>query len=152
MDQIEFLVCTNPGQAQAPIAKVASGGELSRLSLAIQVVAVTDHGPPTLIFDEVDAGIGGSTAEIVGHCLRELGRCRQVLCVTHLPQVAAQADHHFAVTKSTVENVTQATVRELRTKARVDEVARMLGGVTITQRTREHAKEMLRRAHPGRPG
>jgi DNA repair protein RecN (Recombination protein N) len=151
-DQVEFLVGTNPGQPTGPVAKITSGGELSRLSLAIQVVAMTDNGAPTLIFDEVDAGIGGSTAEIVGQCLKKLSKRRQVLCVTHLPQVAAQADHHFAVAKSTLEEATQASVRQLTPSARIDEVARMLGGVTITERTRDHAKEMLHITRPRRAG
>ena len=151
-DQVEFLVSTGGGQAPGPIAKVASGGELSRLSLAIQVVAMTRHGPPTLIFDEVDAGIGGGVAEIVGQCLRQLSRGRQVVCVTHLPQVASQADHHFAVTKTAAGNATHTTVRELAASDRIDEVARMLGGVKITDRTRDHAKEMLHGARPRRAG
>jgi DNA repair protein RecN (Recombination protein N) len=151
-DQIEFLVSANAGQSPGPIAKVASGGELSRLSLAIEVVAMTDHGPPTLIFDEVDAGIGGGVAEIVGQSLRRLSRRRQVLCVTHLPQVASQADHHFAVTKTVTDNATHTTVTELAPGDRVDEVARMLGGVKITDRTRAHAREMLQSARPRRAG
>jgi DNA repair protein RecN (Recombination protein N) len=151
-DQIEFLVSTNPGQAPGPLARIASGGELSRLSLAIQVVAMTDHGAPTLIFDEVDAGIGGGVAEIVGQCLRQLSGQRQVLCVTHLPQVASQADHHFAVAKTASGKTTRTTVIALGTGERVDEIARMLGGVKITERTRAHAREMLQSARPRRAG
>jgi DNA repair protein RecN (Recombination protein N) len=151
-DQIEFLVSTNTGQAPGPLAKVASGGELSRLSLAIQVVAMTDHGAHTLIFDEVDAGIGGGVAEIVGQCLRQLSDRRQVLCVTHLPQVASQADHHFAVAKATSSRTTRTTVTALGAGDRVDEIARMLGGVKITERTRAHAREMLQSARQRQAG
>jgi DNA repair protein RecN (Recombination protein N) len=151
-DLVEFLISTNPGQNPGSIGRIASGGELSRLSLAIQVVAMTDHGAPTLIFDEVDAGIGGGVAEIVGQCLKRLSAQRQVLCVTHLAQVASLADHHFAVTKTTAGKATRTTVQELAGNDRVDEVARMLGGVTITERTRDHAKEMLRSARPRRAG
>ena len=151
-DQVEFLVSTNKGQPPGAITRVASGGELSRLSLAVQVVAMTDNGPPTLIFDEVDAGVGGGVAEIVGQCLRKLSRGRQVVCVTHLPQVASQAGHHYAVTKSVAGSATHTTVRVLSASDRVDEVARMLGGVKITDRTRDHAKEMLQSARPRRAG
>jgi DNA repair protein RecN (Recombination protein N) len=134
------------------VAKVASGGELSRLSLAIQVVCMADHGAPTLIFDEVDAGIGGGVAEIVGHCLRGLSERRQVLCVTHLPQVASQATHHYAVAKDTGGEGTQTRVRELAGRERVEEIARMLGGVRITERTRAHAREMLQASGTRRAG
>ena len=151
-DSIEFLVATNAGQVPGPIGKVASGGELSRLSLAIQVVAMAAHGVATLVFDEVDAGIGGGVAEIVGQCLRRLSADRQVLCVTHLAQVASQADHHFAVWKSSERGCTSTAVRELGTGDRVDEIARMLGGVKITERTRAHAREMLNTARPRRAG
>jgi DNA repair protein RecN (Recombination protein N) len=151
-DQVEFLVSTNPGQPPGPISRVASGGELSRLSLAIQVVAMIHHGAPTLIFDEVDAGIGGRVAETVGRCLKQLSDHRQVLCVTHLPQVASQADHHIAVTKATTGKTTRTEVVELSASARVNEIARMLGGVKITERTRAHAREMLQNARPRRTG
>jgi DNA repair protein RecN (Recombination protein N) len=151
-DEIEFRIVTNPGQAPQPIAKIASGGELSRLSLAIQVVAMTGQGAGTLIFDEVDAGIGGGVAEIVGRNLRRLSGRRQVLCVTHLPQVASQADRHFAVTKTAVADETRTAVRELDAPARVEEIARMLGGVKITARSRDHAREMLEGARARRAG
>ncbi len=151
-DLIEFLVAPNAGQAPGPIARVASGGELSRLSLAIQVVAMAAHGAPTLVFDEVDAGIGGGVAEIVGQCLRRLSQQRQVLCVTHLAQVASQADHHFAVWKSSADQSTRTDVRELAGDERVEEIARMLGGVKLTDRTRAHAREMLTSARPRRAG
>ncbi len=142
-DKIEFLVCPNPGLPAKPLAKVASGGELSRISLAIQVVTSSDKAMPTMIFDEVDSGIGGSIAEIVGQKLRCLGAGRQVLCVTHLPQVAAQAHHHLYVEKNSQSEITSTTVRLLDDDERVEEIARMLGGITITENTRAHAREML---------
>jgi DNA repair protein RecN (Recombination protein N) len=142
-DKVEFLVCANPGLPAKPLAKVASGGELSRISLAIQVTTSSDNTTPTMIFDEVDSGIGGGIAEIVGQKLRSLGLGRQVLCVTHLPQVAAQAHHHLYVEKNSQTDITSSTVRLLEDEERVAEIARMLGGVTITENTRAHAREML---------
>ena len=142
-DSIEFLVSTNPGLPAKPLAKVASGGELSRISLAIQVTTSTDKTTPTMIFDEVDAGIGGGIAEIVGQKLRRLSENRQVLCVTHLPQVASQAHQHLFVAKNQKAAVTSSTVRSLSAEERVNEIARMLGGVTITENTLAHAREML---------
>ena len=142
-DKIEFLVSANPGLPAKPLAKVASGGELSRISLAIQVTTSSDNTTPTMIFDEVDSGIGGGIAEIVGQKLRSLGTNRQVLCVTHLPQVAAQAHQHLYVEKINQSDNTSSTVRLLSRDERVEEIARMLGGVTITENTRAHAKEML---------
>jgi DNA repair protein RecN (Recombination protein N) len=142
-DTIEFLVSTNPGLPAKPLAKVASGGELSRISLAIQVTTSTDKTTPTMIFDEVDSGIGGGIAEIVGQKLRRLSKNRQVLCVTHLPQVASQAHQHLFVAKNQDAAVTSSTVRHLSHEERVDEVARMLGGITITENTLAHAREML---------
>jgi len=142
-DNIEFLVSTNPGLPAKPLAKVASGGELSRISLAIQVTTSTDKTTPTMIFDEVDSGIGGGIAEIVGQKLRRLSQNRQVLCVTHLPQVASQAHQHLFVAKNQNAAVTSSTVRRLSDEERVAEVARMLGGVTITENTLAHAREML---------
>jgi DNA repair protein RecN (Recombination protein N) len=143
VDSIEFLVSTNPGLPAKPLAKVASGGELSRISLAIQVTTSTDKTTPTMIFDEVDSGIGGGIAEIVGQKLRRLSVNRQVLCVTHLPQVASQAHQHLFVAKNQKAAVTSSTVRRLSDEERVNEVARMLGGVTITENTLAHAREML---------
>ncbi|WP_150049046.1 DNA repair protein RecN [Methylomonas rhizoryzae] len=142
-DTIEFLVSTNPGLPAKPLAKVASGGELSRISLAIQVTTSSDKTTPTMIFDEVDSGIGGGIAEIVGQKLRRLSANRQVLCVTHLPQVAAQAHQHLFVAKNQRAEVTASTVKRLNEQERVEEIARMLGGVTITENTLAHAKEML---------
>ncbi|HEY5138403.1 MAG TPA: DNA repair protein RecN [Methylococcales bacterium] len=142
-DKIEFLVSANPGLPPKPLAKVASGGELSRISLAIQVTTSNDKTTPTLIFDEVDSGIGGGVAEIVGQKLRSLSFNRQVMCVTHLPQVAAQAHHHLYVEKNNKTDITSSNVRLLNEEERVEEIARMLGGVTITANTLAHAKEML---------
>lgn len=146
-ERIEFLVSANPGHASGPLARVASGGELSRVSLAIQVVAMTTDASATLIFDEIDAGVGGGVAEIVGNRLHELSGPRQVLCVTHLPQVASQADHHLRVSKITDGVTTRTTVNSLNDSERVEEIARMLGGIEITDRTRAHAREMLSAAH-----
>lgn len=142
-DKIEFLVSANPGLPPKPLAKVASGGELSRISLAIQVTTANDKTTPTLIFDEVDSGIGGGVAEIVGQKLRSLSHNRQVMCVTHLPQVAAQAHHHLYVEKNNKTDITSSSVRLLNDEERIEEIARMLGGVTITANTLAHAKEML---------
>ncbi len=143
LNRIEFLVTANPGQPTKPLIKVASGGELSRISLAIQVATTRCSGTPILIFDEVDVGIGGGTAEIVGKLLRELGRHRQVLCVTHLAQVAAQGHNHLQVTKGGANGTVQTEVVALDGDRRVQEIARMLGGVTITDQTLAHAEEMI---------
>ncbi|MDD5580795.1 MAG: DNA repair protein RecN [Methylobacter sp.] len=148
-DSVSFLVSANPGLPAKPLAKVASGGELSRISLAIQVTTSNDKTIPTLIFDEVDSGIGGSIAEIVGQKLRRLSQDRQVMCVTHLPQVAAQAHHHLYVEKNSQADITSSTVRLLDNEERIEEVARMLGGVNITAKTMAHAKEMLFQSVPG---
>jgi DNA repair protein RecN (Recombination protein N) len=143
LDQIAFQVSANPGQPLQPLAKVASGGELSRISLAIQVATAELGSIPTLVFDEVDVGIGGGVAEIVGRLLRRLGDARQVLCVTHLPQVAAQAHAHLKVQKQARDGQTFTQIQSLAADARVDEIARMLGGTEITSTTRAHAAEML---------
>jgi DNA repair protein RecN (Recombination protein N) len=143
-DEIEFLVSANPGQPPRPLAKVASGGELSRISLAIQVAAAQSEALPCLVFDEVDAGVGGGVAEIVGRQLRTLGDRAQVLCVTHLPQVASQAHAHVRVTKLTDGKTTRTALTVLGADERVEEIARMLGGVSVTDKAREHAAEMLR--------
>ncbi len=144
LEQIEFRVAGHAGVTLRPLAKVASGGELARISLALAVIASTASPTPTLIFDEVDTGIGGGVAEVVGRLLHQLGRDRQVLCVTHLPQVAARGDHHFQVAKAgDSTGGTVSTVTPLDKSKRVEEVARMLGGLEITATTRKHAKEML---------
>ena len=146
LDRVEFLVSANPGQPLQPLAKVASGGELSRISLCIQVATAECAAIPTLVFDEVDVGIGGAVAEVVGRLLRALGERRQVLCVTHLPQVAAQAHHHLQVRKETRDGQTHTHITRLDAAARIDEIARMLGGTTITEKTLAHAREMIERA------
>ncbi|MDD5299374.1 MAG: DNA repair protein RecN [Gallionella sp.] len=143
LETIEFQVAANPGVPARSLAKVASGGELSRISLAIQVAASQVASVPTLIFDEVDSGIGGRVAEIVGHLLKKLGKNYQVLCVTHLPQVAAAADHQWQVSKAAQNGVTLSHIAVLDGEQRVEEIARMLGGVKITETTRKHAAEML---------
>lgn len=146
MDQIEFQVSANPGQPLASLAKVASGGELSRISLAIQVIASNASDMPVMVFDEVDAGVGGGIAELIGRRMRALGSDRQVFCVTHLPQVASQAHHHYKVEKIAGKNQTRTTIARLEGDVRVEELARMLGGVKITDTTREHAREMIKAA------
>jgi len=149
IDRISFQVAANPGQRPGPLSAVASGGELSRISLAIQVAAANCTRVPTLIFDEVDVGIGGATAEIVGQLLRRLGNERQVLCVTHLPQVASQAHHQMRVSKHSDGKATETRIEPLRDGERIDEIARMLGGVKVTEQTRRHADEMIRQARTG---
>jgi len=154
-DEIEFMVSANPGQPPRPLAKVASGGELSRISLALQVATLNATHLPCLVFDEVDAGVGGAVAEMVGRQLRELAVAGQVLCVTHLPQVASQADQQVRVRKHTAGGHTKTSLEPLDGGERVEELARMLGGTRITERAREHAREMLeaaRRPSPAAPG
>ncbi len=143
LERIELQVSANPGQPPKPLRRVASGGELSRISLAIEVAALARDHATTMVFDEVDAGIGGAVAEIVGQKLRALGENCQVLCVTHLPQVAAQGHSHLRVAKSTDGKSTQIWIDKLNTKSRRDEIARMLGGLDITSATVAHAKQML---------
>ncbi|MFO7276929.1 MAG: DNA repair protein RecN [Pseudomonadota bacterium] len=145
IDHVEFRVTANPGQPLRPLAKVASGGELSRLSLAVQVSCAARE-TRCMVFDEVDAGIGGAVAEIVGRELRALGESAQVLCVTHLPQVASQGHHHLRVTKLTDGRTTRTSLAELSEEERVEELARMLGGIEVTSKAREHAREMLKAA------
>ncbi len=143
LEQIEFLVAGHAGSTPRPLSKVASGGELARISLAISVITSKASFTPTLIFDEVDAGIGGAVAETVGQLLRQLGESHQILCVTHLPQVAAQGNHHLKVSKSQSADKTLSQVIPLGRSERVEEIARMLGGATITDTTRRHARELL---------
>ena len=145
-ERIELQVTANPGQPARPLTKVASGGELSRISLALQVVLASLGRIPTLIFDEVDVGVGGRVAEIVGQQLRALGNARQVLCITHLPQVAALGEHHIRVTKKAEDGTAQVDVARLEDAHRVLEIARMLGGVEINKKTIAHAEDMLNRA------
>lgn len=147
IDTVEFQVSANPGQPLRPLAKVASGGELSRISLALQLAATRDLRLSTLIFDEVDSGIGGGIAEVVGRMLRQLGSDRQILCVTHLPQVAAQAHHQLGIRKIKGSEATETQIEQLSTEsARIQEIARMLGGIHISPQTHAHAEEMLRSA------
>lgn len=146
-DRVEFLLSANAGEPLRPMSRVASGGELSRVMLALKsVLADVDH-VPVLIFDEIDTGVGGAVAATIGKRLRELGRYHQVLCITHLPQVASQAQHHFTVEKSEVKGRTVATVRSLTGMSREGEIARMLGGERITQKTRSAAAELIAGAH-----
>jgi DNA repair protein RecN (Recombination protein N) len=147
-DEVEFLVSANPGQPLKGLAKVASGGELSRISLAVQVAGRASSSPLCMVFDEVDAGIGGAVAEIVGRQLRELGERAQVLCVTHLAQVASQAHSQFRVTKLSDGKITRTAVKLLGFAERTDEIARMLGGIDISEQARAHARDMLSRAAP----
>jgi DNA repair protein RecN (Recombination protein N) len=143
IDDIEFMISANPGQPVQAMAKIASGGELSRMGLAIQVIASDGSAIPSMVFDEVDSGVGGGVAEMVGRRLQELGTNRQVLCVTHLPHVASLADAHFRISKVSDGKATRTGVHSLVGDERVEEIARMLGGVEITQKTIEHAAEML---------
>ncbi len=145
-ERVEFLVSANPGQPLRPLRKVASGGELSRISLAIEVAMLGHDAVPTMVFDEVDTGIGGGIAEVVGQTLRALGARCQVLCVTHLPQVAAQGHQHLFVSKTSEGGTTASRIEWLDETSRIEELARMLGGVEITQATREHARQMLESA------
>jgi DNA repair protein RecN (Recombination protein N) len=153
-DDVEFMVSANPGQPVRPLAKTASGGELSRISLALQVATLDAEHLPCLVFDEVDAGVGGAVAEMVGRQLRALSISGQVLCVTHLPQVASQADRQVRVTKRTSRGTTRTALEPLDGDARIEELARMLGGASVTDRAREHAREMLESVLPraGRRG
>jgi len=143
VDAVEFRVVAHAGGSPRPLARVASGGELSRIALAITTVAAQANPVPTLVFDEADSGVGGAVAEAVGELMRSLGESRQVLCVTHLPQVAAKAHRHWRVSKNTVGHTTVSVIEPLERNARVDEIARMLGGTDITSTTRRHAREML---------
>ena len=143
MDRVEYLITTNAGSKPAPLAKIASGGELSRISLSIHLITAQRGLTPTLLFDEVDVGIGGATAMKVGQRLRELGEKLQIFCVTHQPQVASCAHQHFQVSKFTEDGQTFSAITHLEEAARIDEIARMLGGITISEQTRNNAKELL---------
>ena len=145
-DRVEFLLSTNIGEDVKPLAKIASGGELSRIMLAIKRILARVEGAEVLIFDEVDSGIGGAVAEVVGRKLKDLSRRHQVICVTHLPQIACFADTHFSVKKGTRGGRTLSQVEKLGKEAAVNEIARMLGGVKVTERTYAHAREMLENA------
>ena len=145
-EQIEFLISTNPGQTPRSLNRIASGGELSRISLAIQVVTADTSDTPTLVFDEVDVGIGGAVAEVVGTLLRRLGQKAQIVCVTHLPQVAAQGHHHFRVVKQSGSDAASTAIEALAPDEKVEEIARMLGGKALTKQTLAHASEMFQAA------
>jgi DNA repair protein RecN (Recombination protein N) len=143
LEDVEFLISTNPGQAPRPLAKIASGGELSRISLAIQVITAKTSATPTLVFDEVDVGIGGATGDVVGQLLRQLGERGQVICVTHLAQVASKGHQHLQVVKTASKKSAESTLVELEGESKVEEIARMLGGLKITDQSLAHAREML---------
>jgi DNA repair protein RecN (Recombination protein N) len=145
-DRIEFLISPNIGEEVKPLAKIASGGELSRIMLGMKRILAIIGGRQVLIFDEVDAGIGGAIAEVVGRKLRELSKHHQVICVTHLPQIACFADRHHSVKKEVKSGRTITVVDSLEKEARVEEIARMLGGVKVTEKTRAHAQEMMENA------
>ncbi len=142
-EEVEFLISTNPGEPCKPLARIASGGELSRISLAIQAIAAKNSSIPTLVFDEIDVGIGGATADIVGSILRDLGGLGQILCITHQPQVASKAHRHMKVSKNTKGNLTFSNIVTLNDSEKLNEIARMLGGIDITNATLSHAEEML---------
>ena len=143
LDSIEFLVRTNAGQTHSPLKKIVSGGELSRISLAVSVVTAQTSTVPTMIFDEVDSGIGGATAEVVGKLLRQIGSSAQVVCITHLPQVAAKANHQLQVSKSTLDNQTSMQMQQLNDEQRIEEIARMSAGENIGNEARDFAKSLL---------
>jgi DNA repair protein RecN (Recombination protein N) len=145
IDRVEFLIAPNPGEDPRPLRRIASGGELSRALLAIKRV-LAENGPAGLyVFDEVDAGVGGGIAEVLGHAIADVAKHRQVLCITHLAQIAALADAHFVVDKTEAKGRTTTTVRRLTQKERTDEIARMIGGVKVTDAAKKAASEMLRR-------
>ncbi len=142
-EEIQFTISTNPGQPPQPLAKIASGGELSRISLAIQVITARTSTIPTLVFDEVDVGVGGATAEVVGNLLQELGEKGQVLCVTHQPQVASKGDQHIVVSKHSDKKSVTTQLQQLDEAQKIEEIARMLGGIAVTDQSLAHAREML---------
>ncbi len=142
-DDIAFHISANPGQKPQPLSNIASGGELSRMSLAIQVITSNSTNIPTMIFDEVDSGIGGAIAEVVGNKLKDLGQNKQVLCVTHLAQVASKGSSHIRINKLTDNKKTKIYACKLNADERIEEIARMIGGIELTEKTREYAKEML---------
>lgn len=145
LDRIEFLISPNPGEELRPLSRIASGGELSRILLAIRTILSRTHSVETIVFDEVDAGISGATAQVVGEKIASLAAFHQIVCITHLPQIACQGGNHFVVRKEVVDGRTEASVRELDADARIEEIARLLGGHAITPRALAHAREMLGR-------
>jgi DNA repair protein RecN (Recombination protein N) len=146
IDRVEFVLSANPGEDLKPLARIASGGELSRILLALKGILSSQGDAETLIFDEVDAGIGGRTAELVGLQLKRLAARQQVVCITHLPQIACYGDYHFKVTKEAGAEETSTNIHLLSSDEREEELARMLGGISISERTRAHAREMLQGA------
>ena len=146
-DEVEFMISTNPGEPLKPLGKVASGGELSRIMLAIKTVLAENDHIETLIFDEIDSGISGRTAQMVSEKMNELGRSHQIICITHLPQIAAMADEHFLIEKSVENETTVSRIHELSEEESVQELARMLGGVEITDTVLENAREMKKMAY-----
>ena len=146
-DEVEFMISTNPGEPLKPLGKVASGGELSRIMLAIKTVLAENDHIETLIFDEIDSGISGRTAQMVSEKMNELGRSHQIICITHLPQIAAMADTHFLIEKSVENDTTVSHIHELSDEESVQELARMLGGVEITDKVVENAREMKKMAY-----
>ena len=145
IDQVEFYISANRGEEMKPLAKTASGGELSRIMLALKGLTAGTERVSCLVFDEVDSGIGGGTAEVVGRKLKEVSKGTQVLCITHLPQIASLADVHYKVSKRMEKGRTFTVVRRLDEEERVEELARMLAGIEITEKSRDHAREMLSR-------
>ncbi|MBR6500562.1 MAG: DNA repair protein RecN, partial [Firmicutes bacterium] len=143
IDMVEFLISTNKGETPKPLAKIASGGEISRIMLAMKRITGELDYIPTLIFDEIDSGISGITASIVGKKLVQIAESHQVMCITHLPQIAACGEHHYKIQKTDNDESTVSTVVPLSEEERVDEIARLLGGINITETTRESAKELL---------
>jgi DNA repair protein RecN (Recombination protein N) len=148
MDKAVFMIAPNVGEAIKPLAAIASGGELSRVVLALKAILARNDALETVVFDEVDAGIGGATAAVVGRKLAALARRHQVLCITHLPQIAQHGDHHFRIVKSVAHGRTRTTILPLSREERVKEIARMLGGESITAATLSHAREMLAIQNP----
>jgi len=152
MDQVEFLFSSNPGEEVRPLARIASGGELSRIMLAFRHIFAREEGISTLIFDEVDSGIGGATAEVVGKKLFEISRYYQTICITHLPQIACYGDTHYSISKKLVDSRAKTRVKVLDSKDRVAEIARMLGGTEVTPKTRTLAQEMIDATKSARGG
>ena len=146
IDRVEFMLSANKGQPLLPLAKVASGGELSRIMLAFKSVTGDFDGVGTMIFDEIDSGISGATASIVGEKLLNMAGTHQIICITHLPQIAACADHHYLLEKYSEGDETFTTLREIKEEERVDEIARLVGGRTLTETTRENARELIKQA------
>jgi DNA repair protein RecN (Recombination protein N) len=145
IDEVQFLISPNPGETPKPLAKIASGGELSRIMLALKSIGKDSEPEKTLIFDEIDAGIGGKTADFVAQKLKDLAKNNQVICITHLPQIASSATNHYRIDKKVEKNRTYTTVKKLNFKERVEEIARLQAGSHITETALKNAQEMLER-------